>query len=80
MNIDDITYIKKLEEDQGINILSYNSIKEDLSNDNYSYFICKMSEEIVGYIAISHVIDTMDILSIVVKGNYHRLGIATYIT
>ncbi len=77
MKISDIEIIKNIEKELNINILPYNSIVEDLKNSNYLYFICKLSNIIVGYIALSLVIDTMDILSIVVKKDYQRCGIAT---
>ena len=63
----DISNVKELESSQNINILSENTIKTDLKDNNYMYFIAKLNEEIVGYIAISKIFDTIDILSIVVK-------------
>ena len=73
----DISNVKELESSQNINILSENTIKTDLKDDNYMYFIAKLNEEIVGYIAISKIFDTIDILSIVVKKEYQKQGIAT---
>lgn len=77
MKYSDIYEVKELETSQNINILSTDSIKNDLSNDNYMYFIAKIKNEIVGYIAISQVIDTVDILSIVVKETYKRHKVGT---
>lgn len=68
----DIPEVKSIETSQNINILSIDSMKNDLSNNNYMYFIAKNGNEIIGYIAISKVIDTIDILSIVIKENYKR--------
>lgn len=73
----DISKVKGLESSQNINILSEDTIKADLENDNYMYFTAKLSEEIIGYIAISKVFTTIDILSIVVKKEYQKQGIAT---
>ena len=49
----------------------------DLNDQNFSYFVIKLNDDIIGYIATSHVIDTMDILSIVVSKSYQQKGIAT---
>lgn len=73
----DIPEVKSIETSQNINILSIDSMKNDLSNNNYMYFIAKNGNEIIGYIAISKVIDTIDILSIVIKENYKRKKIGT---
>lgn len=77
MNISNILEVKELETNQNINILSIEAMKNDLINDNYMYFIAKKDDEIIGYIAISKVLDVIDILSIVVKEDYKRKGIAT---
>ncbi|MDO4283128.1 MAG: ribosomal protein S18-alanine N-acetyltransferase [Clostridia bacterium] len=77
MTSNDIAKVKELENEQDINILSENAMREDLSNPNYVYLIAKNGQEPIGYIAISKVIDTIDILSIVVKKNYQKQGVAT---
>lgn len=73
----DILEVKNIETSQNINILSIEAMKNDLMNDNYMYFIARLDNEIIGYIAISKVLDVVDILSIVVKEEYKRKGIAT---
>lgn len=77
MDVSDILEVKELENSQNINILSVESMKKDLKDTNYIYFVAKQDNEIIGYIAISKVLDIVDILSIVVKQNYKREGIAT---
>lgn len=82
MKKDDVDSIKFLEEELNINILSKNSILDDLDNDNFSYFILKDTKKqncIVGYVATSHVLDSMDIISIVIKKDYQRIGLASYL-
>lgn len=76
MDFSHIQAIKHLETEQNIFILPESSIKSDLENPNYYYFIAKLKNKIVGYIAISMLIDHIDILSIVVKKEYQRQGIA----
>lgn len=76
MNFSHIQAIKHLETEQNISILSEFSIKSDFENPNYHYFIAKLKNEIVGYIAIVMIMDHIDILSVVVKKEYQRQGIA----
>lgn len=77
MDISDILEVKNLETFQNINILSKKSMKNDLNDNNYLYFIAKLDNEIIGYIAISKILDIVDILSVVVKEEYKRKGVAT---
>ena len=77
MNVEDIDKAKKLEDEQCIDILSKTSILSDLNDPNFSYFVIKLNNNIIGYIATSHVIDTMDILSIVVSKTHQQKGVAT---
>ncbi len=73
----DILLLKKIEEDQNISITSLTTFSQALHSTNYHYFVAKYQEEIVGYIGISTVLDTMDILAIVVKKEYQRQNIAS---
>ena len=77
MSVEDIDKAKILEEEQCIDILSKTSMLSDLNDPNFSYFVIKLNNDIIGYIATSHVIDTMDILSIVVSKTHQQKGIAT---
>lgn len=82
MDKSNITEVKHLENELNINILSEKSILSDLKDDNYTYFVLKNVQEkneIIGYIAMSHIIDTMDIISIVIKKDYQRKGLASYL-
>lgn len=79
MTLNDILEVKALETSQNINILSIDSMKKDLMDNNYMYFIAKKENEIVGYIAISKILDTVDILSIVVKEEYKKKKVATFL-
>lgn len=77
MSVEDIDKAKKLEDEQCIDILSKTSMLSDLNDQNFSYFVIKLNDDIIGYVATSHVIDTMDILSIVVSKTHQQKGIAT---
>ncbi len=74
----DINKILQIEKSQNVNILKETVILDDMSNSNNTlYFGAIYNDIIVGYIAITYVIDTIDILSIVTMKNYENVGVAT---
>lgn len=74
----DINKILQIEKSQNVNILKETVILDDMSNSNNTlYFGAIYNDIIVGYIAITYVIDTIDILSIVTMKKYEHIGIAT---
>ena len=74
----DINKILQIEKSQNVNILKETVILDDMSNSNNTlYFGAIYNDIIVGYIAITYVIDTIDILSIVTMKNYENIGVAT---
>jgi len=77
MKKSDINQVLNLEDSHKIHILNANILNSDLDNDNYYYLVAKIDEKIVGYIGISYIIDSADVISIVVDKNYTRQGIAT---
>lgn len=80
--LDDIEKMKPLEDELNINILSKDMMLEDLQNEHYIYFVLKDTKRqnnIVGYLACSLVFDNMDILSIVIKKDYQKKGLASYL-
>ena len=79
MSINNIDKVKDIETDQNINILSKESILNDIKDEHSCYFVAILDKEIVGYIASSIVIDNMDLESIVVKKEYQRMHIASYL-
>ena len=79
MSINNIDKVKDIETDQNINILSKESILNDIKDEHSCYFVAILDKEIVGYIASSIVIDNMDLESIVVKKEYQRKHIASYL-
>ncbi len=74
-----IDYVLDLETRQNIHILSKENILNDLKYDNYYYFILKLHDSIIGYIAISIAVDEADILAIVIDINYQNKGYGTYL-
>jgi ribosomal-protein-alanine N-acetyltransferase len=78
MKDEDIEEALLTEQSHNIHILSKNILKEDIKNKNYNYLVAKSNDgKIIGYIGISYVIDSADIISIVVHKNYTKKGIAT---
>lgn len=74
----DINKILEIERSQNVTILKETVILDDMSNSNNTlYFGAIYNDIIVGYIAITYVIDTIDILSIVTMKNYENIGVAT---
>lgn len=74
----DINKILQVEKSQNVTILKETVILDDMSNSNNTlYFGAIYNDIIVGYIAITYVIDTIDILSIVTMKNYENIGVAT---
>ena len=74
----DINKILQIEKSQNVTILKETVILDDRSNSNNTlYFGAIYNDIIVGYIAITYVIDTIDILSIVTMKNYENVGVAT---
>ena len=78
MKDEDIEEALLTEQSHNIHILSKNILKEDIKNKNYNYLAAKNNDgKIIGYIGISYVLDSADIISIVVHKDYTQKGIAT---
>ena len=76
-SVHDASYIAKIENLLDLRILSEESIIYDLNNKNCYYYIAKVNDECVGYIASCFMVDHFDILSIVVNKEYRQNGIAS---
>ena len=78
MQDEDVEEALLTEQSHNIHILSKNILKEDIKNKNYNYLVAKNNDgKIIGYIGISYVLDSADIISIVVHKEYTQKGIAT---
>ena len=77
MSISDIDEILELEKNHNVHILTKNILENDLNNESNYYLIAKKDDIILGYIGISYILDTADIISIVVSKDYTRKGIAS---
>ena len=77
MKNDEVNEIINMQLDNNRNILSKTSILNDLENSNAIYFVAKIDNDIVGYIAATLLYDHIDILSVLVSTKYVRQGIAS---
>lgn len=76
-NINDVSILDKIENSLNLRILSKKSILIDLNNSNCYYYIAKIKNECVGYIASTLMVDHFDILSIATIEKYRKKGIGT---
>lgn len=58
------------------NILSKEMIQNDIKNNTYNYSVIIYDKKIAGYIAFSNCIDHIDLISVAIKPNFRRLGLA----
>lgn len=56
---------------------TYHILKEELENQNSSYLVAKIDNEIVGFAGIKIILDEADIMNIVTKKTYRNQGIGT---
>lgn len=76
-NIDNLDEILKIQEISNINLISKENLKNDLNNTNCRYFIFYIDDIPVGFIGISYILNTMDILSVLVNPKYQNKKIAS---
>lgn len=56
---------------------SFSTLKEELGNENSSYIIGKINNEIIGFAGLKKIFDQADIMNIVIKKTYRNQGIGT---
>lgn len=77
MRQDDIEQCINIEKSHNIKILSGEILENDLKKDSNYYLVATLNNTLIGYIGLSYVLDTADIISIVVKKDYTKKGIAS---
>lgn len=77
MNKEDIDSAIQVEKTQNTHILNSNILKDDLEKGNYHYIVAKYNNKVVGYAGISYILDSADLISIVVDKDFSHKGIAT---
>ncbi len=77
MEFNEIDEVINLQIANNKNILSKTSVIEDFNNNTTIYFVYKLNNKIIGYIAASLLYDHVDILSVLVDEGSTRNGIAS---
>jgi len=72
-NSEDIMLVEKQLEHP---ILSYDSVKNDIQDNTYTFSIITCNKEVAGYINYANCIDHTDLISIAIIPKYRRLGFA----
>ena len=79
MNISDLDEIKDILVSDFDDFWTYSILKDELNCSSSHYIVAKLNNEIVGFGGIKVVLDSADIMNIVVKKNFRNLGIGTSI-
>lgn len=56
---------------------SFSTLKEEVENENSSYIIGKINNEIIVFAGLKKIFDQADIMNIVIKKTYRNQGIGT---
>ena len=70
MTISDLESIKETLEIEFDNFWNYNIIKHEIQSDISKVYVLLLADEIVGFAAVSIVLDEAEITNIVIKKNY----------
>ena len=79
MNISDLDEIKDILVSNFDDFWTYSILKDELNSSSSHYIVARLTNEIVGFGGIKVVLDSADIMNIVVKKNFRNLGIGTSI-
>lgn len=79
MNISDLDEIKDILVSNFDDFWTYSILKDELNSSSSHYIVARLNNEIVGFGGIKVVLDSADIMNIVVKKNFRNLGIGTSI-
>ena len=76
MNLEDLESIKDILTFDFDDFWDYNILKDELKSPNSKYIIAKTNDgEIIGFAGIKVLVDTADIMNIVVKNSWRNQGI-----
>ena len=79
MNISDLDEIKDILVSDFDDFWTYSILKDELNSSSSHYIVARLNNEIVGFGGIKVVLDSADIMNIVVKKIFRNLGIGTSI-
>ncbi len=77
MNMSDLEEIKAILVSDFDDFWTYSILKDELNCSSSHYIVAKLNNEIVGFCGIKVVLDSADIMNIVVKKDFRNLGIGT---
>lgn len=77
MNMSDLEEIKDILVSDFDDFWTYSILKDELNCSSSHYIVAKLNNEIVGFCGIKVVLDSADIMNIVVKKDFRNLGIGT---
>lgn len=72
-NTEDIMLVEKQLENT---ILSYNSVKNDIQDNTYTFAIITYNNEVAGYINYANCVDHTDLISVAIIPKFRGLGLA----
>ncbi len=75
----DIDKIILIEKEQNLKISTKNILTDSIKSNSDKYYVAYSSKDIVGYFGISFSPDFIDILTIVIKEEFKRKHIATFL-
>lgn len=76
LSYNDVDQVLEIENGHNLKIHSKDSILKELNSDNFKYFVAKINEKVIGFIAFSHTLD-IEIEAIAVDIAYTNKGVAT---
>ncbi len=79
MNLDDLNQIKNILFSDFDDFWNYSIFKSELENSNSYYLTAKDKSKIVGFAGIKVSIPDADIMNIVVRKNYRKHGIGSFL-
>lgn len=77
MTIEDIDEILRIQKSQNVKILTRGMLQNDIESSISMYYVAKIEQQIVGFIAAIYLTDHIDIEAIVVDKDYVRQHIAS---
>lgn len=77
MNMSDLEEIKDILVSDFDDFWTYSILKDELNCSSSHYIVAKLNNEIVGFCGIKIVLDSADIMNIVVKKDFRNSGIGT---
>ena len=76
LSSNDVDQVLQIENSYNLNIHSKDSVLKELNNDNFKYFVAKIDNKVIGFIAFSHTLD-IEIEAIAVDKDHTNKGVAT---